>query len=150
MIERLKQIRKENPNFDKELVNEFANKMENLLLVMIDGKEFDNHIGTKEVAKLAEKFITDNKGVHIGFRWNYDDVINIARNYINLDDAPFYPTDLWVWANVKYGDIGHLITDSQTVIRYAISELTDDDFPFYDASQRAYCWLKKHIENENI
>ena len=30
----------------------------------------------------------------------------------------------------------------------AISELTDPDFPYYPASQRAYCWLRKHVEEE--
>lgn len=150
MSEKLNKIRKQNPKFNEEFVDYFSEIMPKLSEIMFEGCLYDNHIGTKEVAKLAEKFITDNKGAYIGFRWNYEDVENVARNYINLDEAPFYTTDLWVWANVKYGDIGHLINDSQTIIRYAISELTDEDYPFYDASQRAYCWLKKHIENENI
>lgn len=147
MIEKLNKIRQENPNFDRDLVNGFAKRMPELLGIMIDGEEYDCHIGSKDVAKLAEPYITNHKGEYIGFKWTYEDVISVARNYINIDDAEFYPCDLWVWANVKYGDMGHIINDSQMIIKYAISELTDSDFPFYPASQRAYYWLKKHIEN---
>lgn len=52
-----------------------------------------------------------------------------------------------MWANVKFGDMAHLTNDEQFIINYALAELTDSDFPFYAASQRAYWWLKKHIEN---
>jgi hypothetical protein len=149
MHEKLNKVRKENPNFDRELVNSFAKNMPDLLSILIDGCMYDNHIGSKDVAMLAEQFITDDKGEHIGFRWDYETVINTAKNYIDLNETEFYPTDLWVWANVKYGDMSHITTDTQTIIRYAIAELSDDDFPFYPASQRAYCWLKKHIENES-
>jgi hypothetical protein len=149
MHEKLNKVRKENPNFDRELVNSFAKNMPDLLSILIDGSMYDNHIGSKDVAMLAEQFITDDKGEHIGFRWDYETVINTAKNYIDLNETEFYPTDLWVWANVKYGDMSHITTDTQTIIRYAIAELSDDDFPFYPASQRAYCWLKKHIENES-
>ena len=29
-----------------------------------------------------------------------------------------------------------------------LAELKDDDFPYFRASERAYRWLKKHVENE--
>lgn len=148
MFEKLNKIRKDNPNFDKELVNTFAQTMPKLLDVLIEGKIYDCHIGTKEIALLAEPYIKNNKGEHIGFTWDYDEVISKAKNYIDFDKQEFYEYDLWVWANVKYGDMGHITTDSGTIIKYAIAELSDDDFPFYPASQRAYCWLKKHIEND--
>lgn len=148
MSERLNKIRQENPKFDREMVDTFAKKMPKLLNILIDGIEFDNHIGTKEVAKLAESYITNNKGEHIGFKWEFEQVAEIVKNYIDIEQAEFYPFDIWVWANVKYGDMGHITNEPSTIIRYAISELTDEDFPFYDASQKAYCWLKKHIENE--
>lgn len=146
MFEKLKRIRQENPNFDKQMVNMFAKSMPKLLAILIDGEKYDNHIGSKDVAKLAEPFITNNKGENIGFKWKYEDVIDVANKYVNLDETEFYPTDLYVWANVKYGDMSHITTDHNTIIEYTISELMDDDFPFYPASQRAFCWLKKHIE----
>lgn len=148
MSERLNKIRQENPKFDRQMVDTFAKKMPKLLNILIDGIEFDNHIGTKEVAKLAESYITNNKGEYIGFKWEFEQVAEIVKNYIDIEQAEFYPFDIWVWANVKYGDMGHITNEPSTIIRYAISELTDEDFPFYDASQRAYCWLKKHIEND--
>lgn len=146
MSEKLNKIRKQNPHFDEEFVDYFSKIMPKLSEVMFEGCLYDNHIGSKEIAVLAEPYIKNEKDEHIGFKWGYDEVLNFARNFINLSEAPFYPEDLWVWANVKYGDMGHIINDTPTIIRYAISELTDDDFPFYDASQRAYYWLKKHIE----
>ena len=148
MNERLKRIRQENPDFDKKFVDKFAERMPDLLNIMLDGEEYDCHIGTKEVAMLAEQFITDNKDRKIGFHWTYDEVISTIKNFNNLDDAEFYPCDIFVWANVKYGDMSHITSDAGTILKYAISELTDSDFPFYPASQRAYHWLKRHIENE--
>lgn len=148
MHERLVKIRKENPEFDKELVNSFAKSMPKLLDILIDGKEYEHHIGTKEVAMLAEPYIKNNKGEHIGFKWDYEDVISTAKSYVDFDKQEFYECDLWVWANVKYGDMSHITTDTSTIIKYAIAELSDPDYPFYPASQRAYCWLKKHIEND--
>lgn len=147
MNERLIKERKENPNFDKELVNFFASKMPDLFDIYIEGKDYDDHIGTKDIAKLAQKYITNNKGDKIGFKWDYETVLNMARSYIDMDQSDFYPTDIWVWANVKYGDMSEITTEPTTIIRYAISELTDEDYPFGDPSTRAYCWLKKHIEN---
>lgn len=149
MHDKLIKIRQKNPNFDRELVDNFAKKMPELLSIMIDGKEYDCHIGSKEVAMLAEPYITNNKGEHIGFHWSYDDVISAVKSYINFDDVDFYEGDIFVEANVTYGDMAHLTSDTALILKSAISRLTDDDYPFYPASQRAYMWLKKHIENAN-
>ena len=146
MQERLIKVRKENPDFDKKLVDGFAKRMPTLLNIMIDGELYDNHIGSKEVAMLAEPYITNNKGEKIGFHWDYDTVQNAIKSYIDLDETDFYLGDIFVWANVKYGDMSHITTETSTILKYSISELMDKDFPYYPASERAYCWLKKHIE----
>ena len=146
MIEKLKKIREENPDFDKKMVDMFAKAMPKLLMVLIDGEKYDKHIGSKDVAMFAKEYITNNKGEHIGFHWSYEDVVNAVKNYVDMDEVEFYPCDIFVWANVKYGDMSHITTDTSTILKYAISELTDSDFPYYPASQRAYCWLKRHIE----
>lgn len=147
MLEKLNKIRKENPDFDEKFINKFAKKSPELLNVMLDGEIYHDHIGSKDVAQIAEKYITNNKGNNIGFHWDYEAVMNAARSFIELNDAEFYPTDLWVWANVKYGDLAHIITDTTNIIRIAISELTDEDYPYFNASKRAYYWLLKHVEN---
>lgn len=148
MTNRLYKARQNDPKFNEKLVDIFAKRMPKLLDVFIDGFDYDNHIGSEEVAMLAEPFITNNKGEHIGFHWDYDSVISVAKSNIDFDKVDFYEYDLFVWANVKYGDMGHLVTDAGTIIKYAIAELTDADFPFYPASQRAYWWLKKHVEQD--
>lgn len=148
MLNRLNQMRIKNPALDKKMVDIFARKMPKLLNVFLDGEEYNNHIGSKEVAMLAGEYITNNKDEHIGFHWTYEDVINAIKGYVDFNEVEFYPCDLFVWANVKYGDMAHITNDTATILKYAVSELTDPDFPFYDASQRAYCWLKKHVEED--
>lgn len=148
MHERLYKARQKNPNIDKEFMDEFSKIMPELLDIMLDGKEYNKHIGSKEVAMLAEKYITNNKGENIGFHWTYEEVMSAIKGMINIDsdDVEFYPGDIFVWSNVKYGDMAHITSDAGIILKYAIAELTDPDFPYYPASQRAYCWLKKHIE----
>ena len=152
MLERLNKVRKENPQFDTEMVNHFAKAMPDLLDVMLDGYLYDNHIGSKEVAKLAEKFIVNDKGQHIGFNIDYDTVINVAKRYIDINQADFYPCDLFVFSNIQFGDMANLLESMREedkivfIIRYSISALSDEDFPFFSASSRAYFWLKKNIE----
>ena len=148
MHEKLNKIRKENPSFDKELVNSFAKNMPCLLSILIDGKMFDNHIGSKDVALLAEDYITDNNNNHVGFYWDYETAIDAVKSFIDFNDYEFYPEDIWVWLNVKYADFLGTGASPEIIIKYAINELTDTDYPFFPASQRAYCWLKKHIENK--
>ena len=145
MHDKLRKIRAEMPEFDKKMVDMFAKNMPDLLMVLIDGEKYNNHIGSKEVAELAKDYITDSKGGYIGFHWSYDEVMNAVKGYVDFEKVDFYPCDLWVWANVKYADMVNIISDSMAILKYAISDLQDPDFPFYPASQRAYCWLKKHV-----
>ena len=121
--------------------------MPELLAILIDGKMYDNHIGSKDVAMLADEYITDEKGNPFGFYWDYETVIDSVKNFVDLNETEFYPADIFVWANVKYADFLGTGANTETILKYALNELTDADFPFYPASQRAYCWLKKHIEN---
>lgn len=144
----VEEIKKNNPEFIEKSFNIFAEKMPKLLLIMYEGDKYDCHIGTKEVAMLAKEYIVNNKDEYIGFHWTYEDVTNTAKNYIDFEKVDFYPCDLWVWANVKYGDMSHIVSEPSTILKYAISELSDKDFPYYAPDKRAYYWLKKHIENE--
>lgn len=105
MNERLKKIREKDPTFDRRFIDKFDEKMPELLEIMLDGELYNNHIGEKKTARLAQQFITNNKGENIGFRWDFESVMNIAKSYTDLNNSEFYPEDLWVWANVKYGDI---------------------------------------------
>ena len=150
MYEKLMKTRKEHPDFDKKMVDIFAKKMPELLAIIIEGEDYNKHLGSKDVAMLAGEYITNNKGENIGFHWTYEEVLSAIKGLIdiNSEDVEFYPGDIFVWANVKYGDMAHIISDAGIILKYAISELTDPDFPYYPASQRAYCWLKKHIEEK--
>jgi hypothetical protein len=152
MHEKLHKARLKNPNIDREFMDEFSEIMPELLDVMLEGKEYDWHIGTQEVAMLAEQFIKNKKGENIGFHWTYEDVINASKNFItDIDKEAFYMTDLWVWANVRYGDLSEQREEVKplAIFEFAVNDLSaDDDYPFYDSSQKAYRWLKKAIENK--
>ena len=144
------EIRKSNPDFDKNMVDIFAKSMPKLLMVMIDGEKYDKHIGTEEVAMLAEPYIKNKNDEHIGFKWKYDDVMSYAKKYVDFDDEDieFTPFDVFVWANVMYGDLSDITTDASDIIKHTVNSLIDYDYPYFDASHKAYCWLKRHIENE--
>lgn len=152
MLERLNKVRKENPRFNEELVNHFAKVMPDLLNVMLDGYIYQNHIGSREVAELAEKFIVNDKDEYIGFNIDYDTVITIAKKYVDLNETDFYPSDVFVFANILYGDLISLLENFREedkivfVVRYALLSLCDADFPYFPASSRAYFWLKKNVE----
>ena len=148
MHEKLNKVRQQNPNFDRELVNKFAETMPKLLSILINGCLYDNHIGSRDTALLAEPYIKNNEGEHIGFYFDYDTVINYIKTQIDLNETDIYPADIWTWSNVKFGDMQHLTNDEKLIINYALAELMDNDFPFYPASQRAYFWVKKNIENQ--
>ena len=150
MYDLIQKIKKENPEFIEKSFNIFAKKMPKLLLVMYDGEKYDNHIGSKEVAMLAKEYITNNKDELIGFHWSCDEVASAIKSFIDIEKEEFYPCDIWVWANVRYGDMAGQREEIKpiAILESAINDLKDTDYPFYPASQRAYYWLKKHIEEE--
>nr|DAL34574.1 MAG TPA_asm: hypothetical protein [Caudoviricetes sp.] len=51
MKERIQKIRAEHPDFDKKMVDMFAESMPKLMLVLMDGQEYECHIGSKDVAE---------------------------------------------------------------------------------------------------
>lgn len=148
MHERLNKVRKDNPDFDRRMVDDFAKRMPDLLSVMIDGTLYENHIGSREVAMLAEPFIVDEDNNKIGFHWTFDEVMSAVRGDVDFDKEEYYEADLFTWVNIRYGDLSHIETENK-IIEIAISELSDKDFPYFPSSQRAYRWLKKHIENNS-
>lgn len=141
MHERLTKVRRENPDFDRKMVDKFADTMPDLMSVYIDGTLYDNHVGSKDVALLAEPYIVDEDGNKIGFRWTYDEVMSAVDNIVDFDKEDFYKADVYAWVNIRYGDLSNIETDSK-IIEIALSELSDKDFPYFPSSQRAYQWIK--------
>ena len=150
MSVKLYEARRRNQEIDKELVDCFDKLMPKSLDVFIDGLQYGNHIGDKETALLAEPYITNNEGEHIGFHWTYEQVMSAVRNIVDFEKSDFCEADIFLWTNVKYGDMQHITNKEDIIINYAIAELTDDDFPFYPSNERAYRWLKQHVINEEL
>lgn len=138
---------RENPEFAKELVKEWRDDMPEQYAKKMYQERYGCHITSPEMYEKGLSFITDNKGEKITF-WSVDEVKKIARDYVNLDEQDFYDHDIALWANVKKGDYGSFISDASRIIRIALADLMDADYPHGDASERAYKWVECHIEKE--
>lgn len=111
---------------------------------MIDELYNGCHIRDKKMYEEGLEFIKNAKGDEID-PWNIEDIKKVASNYIELDEQEFTELDLAMWVNVKKGDYGNLESETTKIIKMAIQDLTDKDFPYFDPSERAYKWVKAHI-----
>ena len=144
--EKYNQLKAENPNIDKEMIETFIEEMPEEAIMLFDKMMYGCHIVDDEIAEKAMNYIKNNKGEVIGQKWKGEDVLKIAKDYIVIDDENFYPLDLIVWSNVKYGDYSHITTEPSYIIRMAISDLKDSDFPYYPSDERAYHWAKEQFK----
>jgi len=138
---------KENPDFAKKLVKEWRDKMPENYAKTMYVEKWGCHITSPEMYEKGLSYITDNKKEKISF-WTIEEVKKIARDYINIDDQDFYDHDLALQSNIKKGDYGSFMTDASKIIRAAIADLTDEDYPWGDPSERAYKWVEAHIKEE--
>lgn len=144
-----KELMEEDSNFAKNLIMKWRAEMPSEYAKTMVEEKYGKHIISDELAQTALSFIRNNKGEDISL-WSKDEVLKIAKDYISIDDADFYPNDIYVWANVKKGDYGSFISDASRIIRIAIADLTDtSDFPFFDASETAYRWTQCNIQKHD-
>ena len=130
-------------HFDHNLVIEWRDNMPYEFAKKMYEIEYGKHIWCEEMYKDGLSYITDNKGNEIEL-WNIKDIKEIASEYIDIDDEKFYSYDLYLWANVKKADLKGIEDSASKIIKYAISDLQDKDFPFYPADEKAYRWVEAH------
>jgi hypothetical protein len=140
------EMMKEDSLFADKLVKRWREKMpEQFTRTMIE-ERYGCHILDENTYKEGLQFVLDNKGNKID-PWSKEDILRIAKDYVNIENEDFYPWDLVFWSNVKKGDYGHFITDASKIIRIAIEDLKDKDF-YSDPSERAYKWIEYHLEEK--
>lgn len=148
ILDKYNELKRERPNLDHELVMTFIEDMSDEASVLLDKLLFGCHIYNEEMAKKAMSYMKDSNGIQRPQMWSYDDVMKIAKNYVNIEEEDFYEWDLVVWANVKYYDYANIETEPSKIIRISIADLTDKDYPFSPPDERAYHWYMKHKEKK--
>ena len=149
ILDKYNELKRERPNLNHEIVMTLIENMSDVANILLDKLLFGCHIYNEEMGKKAMSYIKDSNGMQRPQMWSYDDVMKIAKNYVNIEDEDFYEWDLVVWANVKYYDYANIETEPSKIIRISISDLTDKDYPFSPPDERAYHWYMEHKEKEH-
>ena len=140
------ELMKEDSSFADKLIKKWRLKMPAEFSKTMIEERYGCHILDENTYKEGLEFVKDNKGNKID-PWSKDDVLRIAKDYVNIENEDFYPWDLVFWSNVKKGDYEHIIPEPVKIIRIAIADLTDKDY-YADASERAYKWIEHHLDKE--
>ena len=149
ILDKYNELKRERPNLNHEIVMMLIEDMSDVANILLDKLLFGCHIYNEEMGKKAMSYIKDSNGMQRPQMWSYDDVMKIAKNYVNIEDEDFYEWDLVVWANVKYYDYANIETEPSKIIRISIAHLTDKDYPFSPPDERAYHWYMEHKEKEH-
>lgn len=143
-----REVKAENPKLDEELISDFMYRMKDIAYNTLMEKKFGCHITNGTQFESAMKYLKDGTGSHVQPKWSYDDVIRIARSYIDIDQEDFYDWDLVTWSNIKYYDYGTIESEPSKIVRIAIADLRDTDQSLCEPSELAYHWWKAHEEKE--
>lgn len=141
------ELLRDDPDFAKKIVKQWREKMPHEYIKIMQMAKWGCHIISKDFYDKGLKFITDNQDKPIE-TWSIEDILNIAKKYINIEDEPYYELDLAMMANILKGDILPIVKDPEKVVLIAIEFLSDVDYPFNDPSERAYRWVECHLDKE--
>ena len=134
-------------DFNKKLVMEWRNDMRDSFAKKMYQIRYGCHVFDENEYKEGISYITDNKDNKIEL-WSTSDIKKIASNYITIEDEKFKEYDLYLWANIKKGDTYGIESDPVKIIKMAIGDLKDKDFPYFPPEERAYRWLEAHREKK--
>lgn len=138
---------KNDPNFAKKLVLQWRELMPEEYAKVMHLAKWGYHIVTRDLYDKGLKFIVNNQHQPID-TWEVEEILNVAKNYINIEEEPYYNYDLAMMTNILKGDIFPIVKDAEKVVLIAIEFLSDADFPEYDASERAYRWVECHLSKQ--
>lgn len=139
--EKVKHIIEKNKDNMADFVIEMYELYPDEVEKMIDELYNGCHIHDEQLYEQGLEYIKNVKGEYID-TWSVEDIKKVASNHIELDKQEFTVYDLALWANVKKGDYGNIETEATKIIKMAIQDLKDKDFPYFEPSERAYRWLK--------
>ena len=132
----------ENPNFYKELVEEWREDMpENFTEYMLK-LEYGCHIVDEDMYDEAVSLLkwVDNKGE--GAKWSVEEIKKASD--IDFNDKPYYPHDFAYVVNMLWSDYCNIFTDVNYYLRMAKNYLEDEDYAG-EADERAYKNARKRI-----
>lgn len=133
----------ENPNFYKEIVEEWKEDMpENFAEYMLK-LEYGCHIIDSSMYDEAVSYLKwmDDRGK--GAKWSTEDIKKASG--IDFDEKDYYPMDYAYVCNMLYSDYCNIFTDTNYYLKMARNYLEDIDY-CGEVDERAYKNAKKRIK----
>ena len=139
---------KDDPHFAQHLIEDWRERMPEEFSKRMYEEEYGCHIVDEAMYNQGLLYIKDHKG-NILDPWNKADILKVVREYIDIDKEDFYDYDIAMMANIFKGDFYHRVNDSTKIILMAMDALRDNDFPYFDPSERAYKWVYAHMKKHS-
>lgn len=132
----------ENPNFYKELVEEWREDMPDNFAEYMLKLEYGCHIVDEDMYNEAVSLLKwiDDKGE--GAKWSVEEIDRASG--INFDEKAYYLHDYAYVVNMLWSDYCNIFTDVSYYLKMAKNYLEDADYPG-EADERAYKNAKKRI-----
>ena len=140
-LNKYKELKKDNPNIDNELIITFIEQMPQEAICLFDYMLYGYHIVSKEMYEDAVDCLVNQDGSK-GPKWSLTEIENKVN--IDFDNKDYTLMDYAYTLNMKYSDIGDLIS-TDMLMKIAKRYLEDKDY-YGDPSERAYFDAKERIK----
>lgn len=140
-LNKYKELKKDNPNIDNELIMTFIEQMPQEAICVFDYMLYGYHIVSKEMYEDAVDCLVNQDGSK-GAKWSLTEIENKIN--IDFDNKDYTLMDYAYTLNMKYSDIGDLIS-TDMLMKIAKRYLEDKDY-YGDPSERAYFDAKERIK----
>lgn len=140
-LNKYKELKKDNPNIDNELIMTFIDQMPQEAICVFDYMLYGYHIVSKEMYEDAVNCLVNQDGSK-GAKWSLTEIENKVN--IDFDNKDYTLMDYAYTLNMKYSDIGDLIS-TDMLMKIAKRYLEDKDY-YGDPSERAYFDAKERIK----
>lgn len=140
-LNKYKELKKDNPNIDNELIMTFIDQMPQEAICLFDYMLYGYHIVSKEMYEDAVDCLVNQDGSK-GPKWSLTEIENKIN--IDFDNKDYTLMDYAYTLNMKYSDIGDLIS-TDMLMKIAKRYLEDKDY-YGDPSERAYFDAKERIK----
>lgn len=140
-LNKYKELKKDNPNIDNELIMTFIDQMPQEAICLFDYMLYGYHIVSKEMYENAVDCLVNQDGSK-GAKWSLTEIENKIN--IDFDNKDYTLMDYAYTLNMKYSDIGDLIS-TDMLMKIAKRYLEDKDY-YGDPSERAYFDAKERIK----
>lgn len=140
-LNKYKELKKDNPNIDNELIMTFIEQMPQEAICVFDYMLYGYHIVSKEIYEDAVDCLVNQDGSK-GPKWSLTEIENKVN--IDFDNKDYTLMDYAYALNMKYSVIGDLIS-TDMLMKIAKRYLEDKNY-YGDPSERAYFDAKERIK----